>query len=465
MTVYSLSSTLPEDSFVDWTQTLLWVQGKAPNNSGAQVFFNDTGRNYFVEIGQGEHISIGSFAVQSNHLVLDGALVSAGSVTVAPGAGIEIYGGALSAQNLQLQGTPEADLGLVGVGMVTVAGPIYNGSTIIGGNATGLSTQTALTLAAAYVANSGLLEAAVGATLTVAPTLAGGFANYAFGTLTGGSYEAQSGGTLDLKTNGLVYNDAATLILDGAGTDVIASFDPSGGHYVPIQSTLGLVTASGTLELDAAAYATTGTLTVQGLLKLIGEASFTAGTLYLTSGGQAVLSDAYPGFAMTLSAGRIVNSGRIFVDAAGGGTATISGPVGGGGSVTLGPAVTTIDKFGQPVTTTATAELTGAVANSLAYSDGTGTFVLDSPASVSGSFQHFAAGDRIVLPHIAASSVTSYSYGGGVLTLQEGSAVQHLAFSGSYTTRDLALGTDSVSGGLTITGTSLIGVAPVTHSA
>ncbi|HMA51815.1 MAG TPA: hypothetical protein VKP60_18785 [Magnetospirillaceae bacterium] len=63
MTVYTLSSTLPEDSFVDWTQNSLWTQGKAPNDSSAQVFFNDIGRNYFVEIGQTEHISIGSFSL------------------------------------------------------------------------------------------------------------------------------------------------------------------------------------------------------------------------------------------------------------------------------------------------------------------------------------------------------------------------------------------------------------------
>jgi len=465
MTVYTLSSTLPENSFVDWTQTSLWSQGTAPNDSGAQVFFNDTGGDYFVEIGQGESISIGSFSLAANHLMLYGELVSAGSLSVASDAGIQIYGGTLTAQSLHFNGTPTVDVGLVGVGTVTVAGPVYNDSSIIGGSATGLSSLTTLTLNAAYIDNLGLLEASVGTVFTVNVTLAAGIANYAYNTLTGGTYEALSNATLNLKTNGEIVNDAATLILDGSGTDIIASYNPSTGQYVPIQSSLTEVTSTGTLELDAASYATGGGLTVEGLLKLIGAASFSAATLYVTSGGKVDLSDAFPGESMTLSAGRILNSGQIFVDAAGGATATIAGPVSGAGSIVLGPAITSIIHLGgPPVTTTANAELTGAVANGLAFSDGTGSFILDNPALVTGSVQHFTAGDTIVLPHVTLSSVTSYSYAGGVLTLHEGSTTLHLNFSGTYATDDFALSTDSASGGVAITGTSLIGVAPASHT-
>jgi len=469
MMVYTLSATLPEDSFVDWTQASLWAQGSAPNDPGAQVFFSDTGRDYFVEIAQGETISIGSFLLEANHLLLDGTLVSAGSVSVAAGAGIQIYGGALSAQSLHFNGTPSVDVGLVGVGTVTVAGPIYNDSSIISGNETGLSSLTTLTLNAAYVDNLGLLEASVGSTFTVNVTLAWGLANYAYYTLTGGTYDAESNATLNLKTDGLIVNDSATLTLGGAGTDIIASYNPSTGQYVPIQSSLTLVTSTGTLELDAASYTTSGTLTVEGMLKLVGAASFSAGTLYVTSGGNVDLSDAYPGESMTLSGGHILNNGQIYVDAVGGAIATISGPVSGAGSIVLGPAVTTILHYGgPPVTTTANAELTGADSNSLTFSDGTGSFLLDLPASVTGSVQHFTAGDSIVLPHVTQASVTSYSYAGsassGVLTVQEGSTTLHFNFTGSYTTADFALSTDSASGGLAITGTSLIGVAPASHT-
>lgn len=464
MTVYTLSSALPADSFVDWTETSLWAQGKAPDDSGAQVYLNDTGHNYTIEIGSGESISIGSFSLQANHLVLDGALVSAGSVTVAAGAGIEMYGGTLSAQSLHLNGTPGTDLGLVGVGTVTVAGPVYNDSTIIGGDATGMSDLTTLTLSTAYIDNLGVLEASTGTNFTVSVTQASGFANYAYKTLTGGTYEAFSNATLNLQTNGVIVNDAATLILDGAGTDTIAAYDPASGHYVAIQSTLTEITSKGTLELDAASYATTGTLTVQGLLKLVGAASFTAGTLYVTSGGTVDLSDAYPGEAMTVSASHILNSGVITIDAVGGGDATISGPVTGTGTILLGAALTDYVR-GQPVTTTANVELTGAVANTLGYSDGTGSFILDTPASVTGSFKNFAAGDEIVLAHVALSSVTSYAYANGVLTLNEGGAALHLHFSGTYATDDFALSTDAATGGVAITGTSLIGVAPASPMA
>jgi hypothetical protein len=463
MTVFMLSSTLPEDSFVDWTQTSLWAQGSAPDDSGAQVFFNDTGRDYFVEIGQEETISIGSFSLAANHLLLDGALTSAGSVSVAAGAGIQIYGGALTAQSLHLNGTPTLDVGLVGVGTVTVAGPVYNDSSIIGGNATGLSTLTTLTLDAAYIDNLGLLEASVDTTFTINVTLASGFANYAYGTLTGGTYDAESGGTLNLKTNGVIVNDAATLILDGSGTDIIASYDPSTGHYVPIQTSLTQVTATGTLELDAATYTTGGTLTVQGQLKLVGAADFTAGTLYVTSGGKVDLSDAFPGESMTVSASHIVNDGQIYIDGIGGGAATLSGPISGAGAILLGPQVTNYVR-GQPVTTTANVELTGADSNSLGYSDGTGSFILDNPAAVTGNVQHFGSGDAIVLAHVAPSSVTSWSYADGVLTLNEGGTALLLHFSGTYTAQDFALSTDSATGGLAITGTSLIGVAPAGHT-
>jgi hypothetical protein len=464
MTVYTLSPNLPEDSFVDWMQTSLWAQGQPPEDPSAQVYFNDTGRDYFIEIGQGEQVSIGSFSIESNHLVLDGSLASAGSVSVSAGAGIQIYGGTLDAQSLHLNGTPGTDLGLVGVGTVTVAGPVYNDSTIIAGNATGQSDLNSLTLNAAYVDNLGLLEASVGTTFTVTVTLAAGFANYAYQTLSGGTYEAISGGTLDLKTNGTIVNDSATLILDGAGIDTIAAYNPASGQYVPIQSTLAQVTSAGTLELDAASYSMVGTLTVQGVLKLIGAADVSAGTLYLTSSGQADLSDAFPGESMTLSASQILNNGQISVDGVGGGVATLSGPVSGSGSIVLGPAVTTINQFGAPVTTTANVELTGADSNSLTFSDGTGSFILDTPAAVSGIVQHFTSGDTIVLSHVTLASVTSYAYANGVLTLTEGSTGLHLDFSGSYTTQDFALSTDSATGGVAITGTSLIGVAPATHT-
>jgi hypothetical protein len=53
-----------------------------------------------------------------------------------------------------------------------------------------------------------------------------------------------------------------------------------------------------------------------------------------------------------------------------------------------------------------------------------------------------------------------------VLTLHEGGTALHLAFSGSYATQDFVLSADSASGGVVITGASLIGVAPsAIHSA
>ena len=460
MTIYTLSSSLPDDSFTDWTDPSLWEGGQAPDDPSAQVFLNSAGANfYFPEVEQGEQISIGSLVMQSNNLLLYGSLASAGSVTVGAASGIQIYGGALSAQSLHLNGTGTVDVGIVGVGAVTVAGPVYNDSSIISGNATGLSDQTVLTVSAAYFQNSGLLEASVNSTLLVRITHPGGLANYVSGTLVGGTYEAEAGGVLDLQTSGLIYSDSADLIYDGQGGSVIASYDPSAGQYVPLQQTLSLITQSGILELDAGSYTTAGTLTVAGDLKLLGDAVFSAGTLYVTGGGHLDLILAVPQGGQEVSAGRVINQGAIFADGSGGGTTTIDSAIQGSGTLTIGPSVTVLNEAMQPITTTATIELTKAVSNTIQFSDGTGTVILDSPAAMSGHFQGFQTGDKIELPTIALSAVTSYSYANGILTLQEGSTALHLAFSGGYSTADFGL-----EAGANGAGTILIGLAPAPAS-
>ena len=456
MTAYTLSPSLPNQSFTDWTKTSLWAQGSAPDDPSAQVFLNALpGSFYFVEVAQGESISIGSLFVPSNALVLYGSLTSAGTVSVGAAGAIEIYGGSLSAQSLILGGPAVPVSGVTGVGAITIAGPVYDDSSIIGGNATNLSSQTALTVTAAYFQNNGLLEASVDSTLTVALTHPGGFANYVSGTLVGGTYEVTTGGVLDLQTNGLIYSLSAEVIYDGPPVaGVINSYNPSTATYVSLEQTLSLVTPSGTLELDAGSYSTSGMLTVAGDLHLIGEAQFSAGTLYITGNGHLDLTLAVPNGGQEVSAGRLINNGAIFADGSGGGTALIDAPVLGNGTITIGPEVTVLNNQMQPVTTTATLELAGAVSNAIQFSDGTGTLILDSPAAVTGHFQNFQAGDKIELPSVALSAITSYAYANGVLTLHEGNTALHLAFAGSYSTADFSLEAGA-SGG-----TILVGVAP-----
>jgi hypothetical protein len=71
MTVYSLTSNLPDDSFADWTDIALWQSGHVPDDPSAQVFLNTLNPDfYFVEVLQGEHISIGSLNIQSNNLLI-----------------------------------------------------------------------------------------------------------------------------------------------------------------------------------------------------------------------------------------------------------------------------------------------------------------------------------------------------------------------------------------------------------
>jgi hypothetical protein len=457
MTTYTLSAKLSESSFIDWTKPSLWAQGSVPDDSSAQVYLNNPAGNfYFVEVAQGEQISIGSLTLQSNALLLYGGLVSAGAVTVGAAATVQIYGGSLGGQSLHLSpsGTDAPTVGIVGVGSVTIAGPIYDQSSIIAGTATGLSDQTSLTVTSGYFQNSGLLEASVGATLTVAITHAGGFANYVSGTLVGGSYDVEDGGTLNLGTNGLIYSLSADLDYGGFGTSTINAFDPSSGAYVSLEKTLSLITAAGLLEVNGGSYSAANSLTVAGELKLLGEADFAASTLYVTGGGHVDLLLAVPwGSGQEISATRVINDGQIFADGSGGGVTVIDAPIQGTGTVWVGPSVTVLDNRMQPETTTATIELTKADSNAIQFSDGTGTVILDSPALVTGRFTGFQAGDRIELPTISLSSVTSYGYANGVLTLHEGSTALHFAFSGSYVTADFML---EVNGA----GVALVGVAP-----
>lgn len=459
MPSYNLASSLPNKTFADWEDAALWQGGQVPDDFSAQVFLNNVSPNfYFLEVTAGEQISIGSLIMASNEVLLNGSLTSAGSIMVTPASGFEISGGALSAQTLHLTSGGIANVDISGVGSVTAAQSIFNDGTIIGGMNAGPSSGTALTITTPYIENSGLLEASVGSTLTVQITHAGGFANYVSGTLVGGTYEVESGGVLNLQTNGLIYNLSADVVYDGPPTaGIINSYDPSTASYVSLEQTLSLVTQSGTLELDAGRYSTSGTLAVAGELKLVGEAQFSAGTLYITGNGRLDLILATPQGGQEVTGGRVINNGAIFADGSGGGVAEIDAPILGSGTVTIGPSVTVLNDHMQPVTTAATLDLAGAVSNAIIFSDGTGTLILDSAGSVTGHIQNFQTGDKIEMPNTAFSSITSYGFANGVLTLHEGNTALHLAFDGSHSTADfsLVLGADGTSA-------TLIGVAPAT---
>lgn len=456
MTSYSLASNLPNKTLVDWENIDLWQGGRVPDDPSAQVFLKGP-NTYLIEVAQDEQISIGSLDMQSSEVLIYGSLTSAGSIKVAPGSGFQLSGGALSAQSLHFTAGGIVNVDVSGVGSIDAAQAIFNDGSIFSGMTVGPTSETTLTITTPYLENSGLLEASVNSTLTVQITHAGGFANYVSGTLTGGTYEADSGGVLNLQTNGLIYNLSAEVIFDGPEVaGVINSYDPSTASYVPLEQTLSLVTQSGTLELDAGRYSTSGTLAVAGELKLIGEAQFSAGTLYITGKGHLdlILASTF-GAQEEVSGGRVINDGTIFADGSGGGVAEINAPILGAGTITIGPSVTVTNEHFQQITTTATLDLTGAVSNAIIFSDGTGTLILDNPGSVTGHIRNFQAGDAIVMPNTAFSSITAWGFANGVLTLHEGNTALHLAFDGSYSTADFSL-TLGENG----TGTTLVGVAP-----
>ena len=467
MTTYNLTYGLTPNGYslaspYDWNNPGLWLQGSAPDSPSAQVFFtNVIDEGYAIAVEPGSSISIGSFSLAASRLVIEGQLTSAGSLMLNPDGnlghdtgGITLKGGSLTAQSLHIGPSTYSAVGLFGYGEVGVNGPLYNAGTISGGDGT-------LDIKAAYFDNTGILQASNG-TLIIATTSASGFANDVSGTLVGGTYETGTGATLDLKTPGLIHSDSAHLIFSGDASAVITSYDPSSGHYVSLQSSLTLITALGVVELDGGTYATPGSLTVAGNLQVIQNSSFTAGdTLYVTASGMVDLSVApggVPGLPghLTVTARQIVDNGEIYADAYGGGVAKIDAAVtGGGGEILLGPEVSQYNINRQLQTTTAMVEITRSVTSTyLAYSDGSGTFILDAPGQFHGTFKNFQAGDSIVLTGIDFSKVTGFGYAGNTLSVHENGTVIHFAFAGDYTTGDFSL--QAAPNGA---GTAIIGVA------
>jgi hypothetical protein len=271
-------------------------------------------------------------------------------------------------------------------------------------------------------ANSGTIDVEDGGEAIIEPTT---FTNLSSNKLTGGTYEAQAGSTLEVYSDDTITTDDADIILSGAGS-TIETYNTSTGAYGTIDQTLTTIGASGELELLADRDWTTPGAAIRndGIIELGG------GTLTATASG-APLTDAagseLDGFG-TVTTTTFVNSGAI--DASGG-MLELKGAVTGKGTDTISGAATL--EFGAGVST----------AKTLGHQDidfaGDGTLHLLKPAAFYGEISDFAAGDTVELKGSWAFSAISEAAGITTLTLANGSTTHGFEFVGDYTQSDFSI--------------------------
>jgi len=479
VTTYTFTPVATTTVTVYWHDPSQWSSNSVPDGIAADVVLNRPANTttYYLLIDSGETYAIRSLSMSGHVLYIEGALSVSGDFQIQntnyPHPRLDLEGGSLTVgsfenigNSITANGTIQStgtinNEGNISGSFTIAAATLLNESVIegaVGSSITVQSLQNAggtisgdngSSINAGSVVNSGTISGGAGATLTTVSMqntgllltsgpvntpvtytvhVLGGFSNLLNGVLTGGSYEATYGSTLDLDIGGNITTLAATILLAGQGTEV-STFDASSAGYVPLQSTLrNIASTTGVLAINTT-YATSNTLADDGRISLAGTLS-TAG---LTIGSTGSL-DGYG----TVN-GPVQNSGTIFAKGSGD-TLTLSGAVSGGGSFNIA--------------SHATLELGSGGAGQIAFADGFGVLTLDMPSSFTGTIVSPLPGDELVLSGIAYGSVTGYNYSGdtngGTLILQEGTASQSLQFTGSYTTADFSLGSGPQSSSLGI---------------
>ena len=349
MTTYTFRPPSSSQNNYAWHDPTIWIPAVVPNAPDADVVIptvtKSDGSIFFSSIGSSfESFAIHSLSLTNNTLHLDGStLAVGGNVDLLAGSNLTLSSGAiLTAAALSNTRFVTGN----GNSQITVAGTLTNTGDIFG---------SGLTVTAQQLNNAGSLTGSLGG-LTVNVT-GSGFG----GTLQGGTYVAVNGGnlpdvgTLRLNLGGLVTSNATQIqMIKGE----IFSFDPVSSSYVPIESTLGTIEASGSLTLGKKVYDWTIALTDNGLITigdtdLVQSATLNVpqmtvtGDLQLVNGilstaNLIVASGGEVGGVGTIN-GSIANSGVIASQvkpaALVGGFSglTINGPVTGAGHIEIGP--------------------------------------------------------------------------------------------------------------------------------
>ena len=402
--------------FVNWGDPAVWVGGVVPNSADADVDFptvtqTSTGFIYvsFVKILAGEHFTAHSVDLR-DYLLVDGSLSVSGKLKQYSDGEIDMHGGTIVAGSITNDAADIQGTGLIVVGTLT------NNTLVVG---------SGLVITAATLINNGTLAAATG-TLSV-NVGAGGFAGLTEGTLSQGSYEAHSGGTLLLSAGSMIITDAATISLEGGAFN---SHDPVSGRDVPITDSLRTIAQTGNLIIGGNYHFQQ--LAVEGALTLEAPGRLTVDQLVVSAGGHLQGDGTI--------ASPVENDGLIV---AGDFTQPaymqsshllLNGAITGDGHLEISGGKLAEHRFEPGYT--ATLEINGATSQNVIFDNGVGTLLLDQPSAFKGAIATAGSGDNIILSGLSLQSITSFSYvgdaAGGILTLEQAGGPTSLHFLGNY---------------------------------
>ena len=251
---------------------------------------------------------------------------------------------------------------------------VLNAGTITAALAGGIFTITPVKFT-----NTGVLIAGNGETLDLRGA---GLTNIVGATLTGGAYQAGSGGFIELADNTLITTLQADVTETGASAAVRA-LNTGTNTQRGLDATLTTIGSAGALRLlGGRSMTTAGAFSVGGVLQL-GGGTFTPSALTETATGTIV------GNGVVASA--IIDAGVI---EAKGGVLKLSGAVTGAGHL--------------QIDTGATLELGAAAVDQegVAFAGSNGVLLLDTPASFTGVISAFGATETIDLAHTLATGAT-----------------------------------------------------------
>ena len=415
--------------FVNWNDPARWSGGVVPNSPAVDVIIpkitvNETGNPYVSFVQVTDTFTVSSLSIAFNYLILNGS----GNLTVAHN--LDIFGSSFG--EIEMFGAVSLSAGsidnngfrILGSGTITTTGLFRNETEVFGGG---------LNLTAGSLTNAGLILATGGSiTVTVTP---GGFTNLSGSTLSGGTYISNDASSpFYLNVGSVIATDAAQIQMTAGGA--IYSYDDVSHAYVPLNSSLHSIAASGSLVLSGGTY-NWSNLTVDGSLTV--SAILTAAQLTVDSGGKV--------FGVGTINGPIVNNGAIVAGSISGLSNTntdallISGAVTGSGTFEIASA--RIASGFRVTYIPVSLELAGAASSDVFFDDGRGTLKLDDYAEFTGKIRPAATGDAIILKGVAYGSVTSYAYSGdshqGTLAIQTAGGEIDLQFLGNFSSASFDL--------------------------
>jgi autotransporter passenger strand-loop-strand repeat protein len=254
--------------------------------------------------------------------------------------------------------------------------------------------------------------------------------NFAGGTLTGGTWEAE-GGNLLLEGTTALTTDAADIILSGAASEIY-----SGSASVPIITSLNSIAATGTLQIlnqaaistpiaDAGKLIVTGAVVgnvtvVAGGAEYVGANGNAGGTIldagsqYVSSGGKVTATVVSSGGKEFVSSGGVASGTKV--DSLGSAT-VYSGGVASGATIAGGTL-----EFASGGVASGTIDFTGSG----------GLLILESPTMPTNVISGFVAGDTIQLAgvtYVSGATVTVAS--AGVVSIKDGSNTYNLNIAGA----------------------------------